>query len=135
MNKKIKKKSEPSFFNTFMEFWITLPGMLTGIAAVITAIAGLYLAIGSPKNNNPHVPPTPTSSASSIQKSSSPTPESSPANYTEKEIAGADSIEVGGTSVLHLKDNVLRMKFTDNGQSVGAMSLKFYPDNALFKVE
>ena len=27
-------------------FWTTLPGILTGVAAIITAITGLYLAIG-----------------------------------------------------------------------------------------
>lgn len=31
-------------------FWSTLPGILTGIAAIITAATGLYIAI----NNNPH---------------------------------------------------------------------------------
>lgn len=38
-------------------FWTTLPGILTGLAALITALTGLYLAL---QQNGGAKPPTPT---------------------------------------------------------------------------
>lgn len=41
-------------------FWQTLPGILTGIAAVITAITGLYLVISPDNKKTVPSPPAPT---------------------------------------------------------------------------
>ena len=47
---------------TKKSFWVTLPGILTGIAAVITALTGLLLALNNfecPNGGEPPPPPPP----------------------------------------------------------------------------
>jgi hypothetical protein len=136
MSKKIKKNRTPSFFTNFMAFWTTLPGILTGIAAVITAIAGLYLAFSPPKNSN-DILRGPTPPVSPAQNSSSPAPESGPDNCLEQEVPGGVPVEVGsGTQALReLKDGAIRIKLTDNHQPVGGVGLRYYPDGDYFGIE
>ena len=45
----------------FLRFWTSLPGVLTAVAAVITAVGSIYLASSGGTANA--VPPQPTSSA------------------------------------------------------------------------
>lgn len=135
MSKKPKKNSAPSFLTTFMDFWTTLPGILTGIAAVITASAGLYLAFVHTNNSN-NVPPSSTSSVNSTQESSSPKPESSSNNCLEQESAEAESVEAGsGEQTLKSSTGVIRINLTDNHQPVGTLCLKFYPNGNYFEIE
>ena len=47
MNKSTKRKTSKSSLDSLLTFLGTLPGILTGIAAILTAAAGLYLAFGS----------------------------------------------------------------------------------------
>ena len=118
----------------FLAFWTTLPGILTGLAALITAIAGLYIAGRqvSQTNANINPPPTPSPIASPSVKADS-------GRCYEEEFSAADQIEEGGNDVLHHKDYVIRVKFTDSGEIVGALRLRFHPGSsaayALFKVE
>ncbi len=44
----------------FVAFWSTLPGIFTGIAAVITAVASLYIAT---RNTTPDAPPDNTTTS------------------------------------------------------------------------
>ena len=37
-------------------FWTSLPGILTGVAALIAAVTGLYIAIGAPRSDNGEPP-------------------------------------------------------------------------------
>jgi hypothetical protein len=50
-------------------FWTTLPGILTGIAALITAVGGVYVALNRPGSNggNGGETPTPTRVAGPIE--------------------------------------------------------------------
>ena len=119
-----------------MAFWTTLPGILTGSAALITAIAGFYLAFNPPKNNN-EKPQSSTASVSHPQKSGTAEPESSSVNCLEREFAGVTAIEVGsGTQpVRDLSGGMIRISLTDNHRPVGALSLRFYPDGDYFEIE
>jgi hypothetical protein len=119
-----------------MDFWTTLPGILTGIAAVITASAGLYLAFVHTNNSNNNVPPSSISSVNSTQESSNPKPESSSNNCLEQEFAEVQPIEAGsGEQTLKSSAGVIRIKLTDNHQPVGALCLKFYPNGNYFEIE
>ncbi|MFL6255565.1 MAG: hypothetical protein ACJ74T_11175 [Pyrinomonadaceae bacterium] len=136
MSKKTKKKSNSSFLTTFMEFWTTLPGILTGIAAVITASAGLYLAFVHTNIIDNPVPP-PSIPVNSLQGNSSPTPESSPNNCLKQDSGELNSIEAGSPEqTLEPSAGVIRIKLTDNHQTVGTLCLKFYPDGrGYFEIE
>jgi hypothetical protein len=137
MSKKTKKISDPSFLTTFKDFWTTLPGILTGIAAVITASAGLYLAFVHTNNSNSDVPPpSSTPSVNSTQGISSPKPETSSNNCLEQESDEVKSIEAGSPEqTLKSSAGVIRIKLTDNHQPVGTLCLKFYPDGDYFEIE
>lgn len=134
MSRKNKSKAKKSFFDAFLSFWATLPGILTGIAAVLTAVAGLYIAVW--KNSHSSTNNLTTQPASSPIVS--PTVVADSGNCFEQEFSGADQIEEGASSYPQLKDNVLRIKVTDSGKIIGALRLKIYPNgaqNTLFKVE
>jgi hypothetical protein len=126
---KRNKGKQASSFDLFLSFWTTLPGILTGIAAILTAIGGLYIAFS---NHGPISGPTPT-----------PTPSVSPTviaggNCLEQNFSGADQIEEGGNRVLQLHNRELKVRFTDSGTPVGALRLRIYPstaDHTLFKIE
>ncbi len=46
-------------------FWTSLPGILTGIAAVLTALTGIYLAVRDGRNERPPASTTPAASEAS----------------------------------------------------------------------
>jgi len=56
-------------------WWQTIPGMLTGLAAVITAVTGLIVAFNHTGNRSEQVPP----SSSSVSGGTSPASPASPA--------------------------------------------------------
>lgn len=141
MSKKKKDKNKSakdkkSSVDTFLTFWSTLPGILTGIAALLTAVAGLYLAFAPAKNGNSNQP-APTPSVSATQGTSSPTSESSPDNCLEPEFAQVQPIEVetGERPLIKSSDGVIRIKLADERKMVGALSLRYYPDDYYFKIE
>src|SRR2546429_8833088 len=63
MREKKAGKDNKSSLDSFFAFWKTLPGVLTGIAAVIAAITGLYVAFGDGHIPKPEPSPTPRPSA------------------------------------------------------------------------
>ena len=133
MNKSTKRKTSKSSLDSLLTFLGTLPGILTGIAAILTAAAGLYLAFGSrPQDHgNSQPPPSPTPFVS-------PTPEDRFAGCVEQEFPQADELEEGTfDAILHLRDHVIRVKFTHNGKPLGAMSLRLYAEEnpPLLKIE
>lgn len=82
-------------------FWVTLPGILTGIAAIITAIGGILLALHTagyfdsdgpvpsptPKHTpTPTLEPTPTPTPETNPKPTPTTPTLTPAASTKTEI-------------------------------------------------
>lgn len=129
MGKRSERKANKSSSNTFLTFWSTLPGILTGVAALITAIVGLYLALAPRNNNNNNAVISPTPQMT-------PTAAVSPGNCFEPEFAKIDPVEVGsGEQHISSKDGVTRIKLTDKHVVVGALRLRFYRVGDYFEVE
>jgi hypothetical protein len=129
------EKKEISLFDRFIAFCTTLPGILAGIAAIITAIAGLYIAFGTPKNTNTNVLPTPIPV---VQSSSSASPDTSTTDTVNcPEFENTDVIESGAEAQSpRVRDGIMRIKLTDKLQPVGAFNLKFHSvGGELFEIE
>jgi hypothetical protein len=128
VRKKTETKIDRSSQSAFLTFWSTLPGILTGFAAVITAIVGLYLALG-PRNNNSNVVTSPTPRLT-------PTTSAGPGNCFAAEFAKVDPVESGsGNQILATKDGVTRIKLTDNHAEIGALRFRFYRVGDYFEIE
>jgi hypothetical protein len=129
MDKKKQGKAGKSSLDTFLTFWSTLPGILTGIAAVIAAITGLYLAFG-PREKVNRNEPSPTPFVSPAPTSPRSVSDGVWDKCFEPEFAGVPSIEVGtGEHFLKPQDGVVRIKLTDGHQPLGAVTLKHYSDD------
>ena len=128
MSKIDEGKTDKPTTSAFVTFWSTLPGILTGVAALITAIVGLYLAVG-PRNNNTNVGTSPTPFVT-------PKTEIRSANCLEQEFANADPVEVGsGGQGLTSKDGLTRIKLTANHIVVGGLKFKFHRVGDYFELE
>jgi hypothetical protein len=129
MRKKTETKADRSSPSAFLTFWTTLPGILTGVAALITAIVGLYVAFGPPRNNNINVGTSPTPTPT-------PTMNSGSGNCFAEEFAKVDPLESGsGDQTLATKDGLTRIKLTDNHVVIGALRFRFYRVGDYFDVE
>ncbi len=132
MDKKKQGQAGKSSSDAFFTFWSTLPGILTGIAAIIAAITGLYLAFGPAKNlniNRPDPSPTPVVR---------PTPVSDGSwdKCVGPDFAGAKSINEGTQAVVfEPKDGVIRIKLTDNYLPLGAITLTYHSSDDNFVVD
>jgi hypothetical protein len=143
----------------FLAFWTSLPGVLTGVAAVIAA-AGALAAVfrgdgdgGSSRDSVSGGAAQVSSPAPAAE--SSPPPESSPG---DAEAAGAASagcfgavfagipqgrrapVEAGTTAFdivtsSEPKAGPLGLRFTDHGGTVGGIKVTWYPVNDIFRVE
>jgi hypothetical protein len=127
---KPKKKPRSKVKDTssqFMKFLLTLPGILTAIAALLTAIAGLYVAFAPPKAGSGNtVQPTPVV-VSSQKKDNAATSSPEAGNCLEAEFGDVEPVEVSsGTQPLKVKEGEIKIKLTDNYQTIGALSLKFH---------
>lgn len=128
MSKMNEGKTDKSSTSAFVTFWSTLPGILTGVAALITAIVGLYLAVG-PKDSNHSAATTPTPYVT-------PKAEVRSGNCLEQEFAKVDPVEAGsGGQNLTTKDGLTRIKLTDNNIVVGGLRFKFYRAGDYFELE
>ena len=128
MRKKTETKADRSSPSAFLTFWTTLPGILTGVAALITAIVGLYLALG-PRNNNINVGTSPTPQVT-------PTTNAGPGNCFAEEFAKVDPLESGsGARTLATKDGLTRIKLTDNHVVIGALRFRFHRVGDYFDIE
>ena len=137
-------------------FWTTLPGILTGIAAVITAIAaligGLFTAgVFDSATTNGGVAGTPVPTSTAVK--GSPTPErTSPATVVGDDCfeqffnefpevpedrkatveEGANNFDVTGPP--QPADEPVGIVFTDLNVPIGAIKIQFFPNGGLFKV-
>jgi hypothetical protein len=115
---------------------------LTAIAALITAIGGLYLASLHPKPGDATPSPSPT-----VHPSPSPNDTNSLNSedcftkfFSEIPKDRVSTMEVG-TKQLEVikayqpKEPVIGIKFTDYNRPIGAIRLFYFPANAIFKVE
>lgn len=158
--------SEESNDNTDKEntkeksFWRTIPGLLTGIAAIITAISGLLVAMSTtgllrtaptPTATLPTLSPTsrPTNTlASPVQQipvtEERPTPPSFSGDcldefLTDVPVDRVTTIEVG-TRVMRLiaptesMEEIIALKFEDLRTPLGAMKLYAFPENRIFRI-
>ena len=84
-------------------FWTTIPGILTGLAAVLTAGTGLFLALNHPRNAASEIDHSPPSAVSSVAPSSSPMPAANPVSSTAA-AASKDGVTLTsrGGEVTHL---------------------------------
>lgn len=134
MDKKKQSKTGKSS-QVFFAFWSTLPGVLTGIAAVLAAITGLYLAFGTGPKPQPTPTPTPTPTVSPAPTSTIPSEDVVWDQCFGPEFAGTTSIEVGtGEHFPRLNDGETRIKLTDGYQPLGAVTLRHYPSDDHFEV-
>lgn len=100
-------------------FWTTIPGILTGIAAILTALTGLYLALHPSQKSPDAAAPPPAKPA--ISSSSTPAQTvASPPSSQPSSSAGSVSVtsRAGDTTQLSLKS--FQHNFT--GTSVTLMS-------------
>lgn len=141
MNKIVKKKDENSSWSRFLAFWSTVPGLLTGIAALITAIGGLYLASLPHKNGSATPSPQPTAQSPSPNDSNSLNSEDCFTRFfagiPQDRISTmeAGTVQFSVIKASQPKDPVIGIKFTESKRAIGAIRLLYIPDNAIFKVE
>jgi len=73
---------------TGSSWWLTMPGILTGVAAIITAVTGLIVAFNHTSSRR-EPPPSTTSSSRSSSSPSSATSPSAPAAKAGSRLSGA----------------------------------------------
>jgi hypothetical protein len=141
-------------------FWKTIPGLLTGIAAIITAISGLLVALST--TGLLRTEPTPTATLLTLSPTSRPadtltspvqqipvTEEiSTPPSFngdcldeflTDVPIDRVSTVEVG-TRVLRLiaptesMEDIIALKFEDLRTPLGAMKFYAFPENQIFRI-
>jgi len=129
MKKGNESKPKTSSPSAFLAFWSSLPGILTGVAALITAIVGLYLALAPRESRRTDANEMPTPYVT-------PTAATSPGNCFEQEFAKVYPLEVGsGGQGIESKDGALRIKLAENRVAIGALRLKFYRAGDYFELE
>jgi hypothetical protein len=141
-------------------FWKTIPGLLTGIAAIITAISGLLVALSS--TGLLKIAPTPTvamvtqtpislptnTATLTVQptttKLTTVTPPSSTTDCLENYLADVpvervSTVEVG-TQVMQLiapnesMEEIIAIQFEALRTPLGAMKFYAFPENRIFKI-
>lgn len=139
----MRKKSDKNTESEKASFWSTLPGILTGIATLITAVAGLLAilyntgAIGNktPPNNN--ASPNVNFSSNASTSPASDCFEHFFSGIAKDRIArveaGAANVQVVGPN--QIKHNAMGLKLTDGNHPFGALRFHFFGDNNLFKIE
>ncbi len=141
-------------------FWTTGPGILTGVAAIITAIGGLVAALHSagllgagttPQPAGVVSPPAAVATAPVRDLASPPAAQPAPpggagrggclVTYFQQIPAGRVLTLEAGTRDFQLigpdqsKQGPIGVKFTDGNQQIGAMRFMLIPANSIFKVE
>jgi hypothetical protein len=133
----------------FWAFWSSLPGILTGVAAVIAAVGTLAaLFIGddggeSPASGSP-VAAQPTSASGSGDEVAAASGSGDAACFDQyfKGIPGdrVGTVEAGARAYdviteSQTKVGTIGMTFTGDGRPIGAIRFAFFPDNFLYKIE
>jgi hypothetical protein len=125
--------------STFIAFWSSLPGILTGVAALITAIATLAaLNVGDGGSGQ-----TSAGRPAPSQPTASPRPSGD--GCFGRYFAGIPSDRIApvetGTADFDVitadqpKAGTIGLKFTNSNDPLGAMRIAFFPANSLFKIE
>jgi hypothetical protein len=125
--------------SSFWAFWRSLPGILTGVAGVIAAVATLAaLFVGDDRAESP-----PPGSAGATDQTAA-TGIADPACLGEyfKGIARdrVGTVEAGARAYDVIEENqpkagTIGMTFTNNARTIGAIRFALFPANALFKIE
>ncbi len=123
----------------FWAFWSSLPGILTGIAAVIAA-AGTLAALFAGGDGTEASAPGATAGA---EPTFAPGPGDDACfgryfSGIPRDRVGA--VEAGARAYDVIQENqskkgMIGMTFTNNGRPIGAIRFQFFRDNALFKIE
>lgn len=123
----------------FVAFWTSLPGILTGVAAVIAAVATLAaLFVGNEGTESQ----APRASAPSASKAG-PSPgggscfgryfDAIPRDRIAPVEAGTTAFDVIGAN--QPKAGTVGLRLTNNGRSIGGVRFAFFPTNEIFKIE
>ena len=125
----------------FWAFWRSLPGILTGVAAVITAAAALgALFVGGGGDGTES--PTPGAAASTEPTGATPAGDDVcfgeyfkgiPQDRVGSVEAGAQAYDV--ITETQPKAGTIGMTFTNNARPIGAIRFAFFPANRFFKIE
>ena len=143
----------------FLAFWTSLPGVLTGVAAVIAA-AGTLAAVFDGDGDGESVRAPGSGGASQVSSGAPPAgsasaSESSPGDAEAAATASAGCfrtvfagipqgrlapVEAGTTAFDILtssepKPGPIGLRFTDHGRTVGAIKVAWHPGNGIFRVE
>lgn len=123
----------------FWAFWSSLPGVLTGVAAVIAAagtLAALFVGGGGSESPGP-------GAAAVTQPSVAPDAggegcfgryfEGIPRDRVGTVEAGTSDYDV--ITQTQPKAGTIGMTFTDSARPIGAIRFAFFPENRLFKIE
>ena len=138
-----RKKSDKNTESEKASFWATLPGILTGIAALITAVGGL-LAILYNTGVIGNKPPPPNNIATATVALSPSVPASPSSDCFEQFFSGIAkdriaAVEAGANVQVvgpnQPKQNAIGLKLTDGNKPVAALRFQFFGDNDLFKIE
>ena len=129
-------------------FWMTLPGILTAAAALITAVGGLVAALNSagllnirsPEPPSGVSPDPPVDSPSSSRSRPSVSQDCFPQFF--RGIAGDRIVTleegIGSRDIIgpdQSKEGVIAAQLTEGGQRIGAIKFRFFPGNDIFKVD
>ncbi len=140
----------PGGSSGFVAFWTSLPGILTGVAALITAVATLA-ALDLTGGDNGQ-----TSTASAGPESTAAVPAAGSASESAIGSGSGDGclpryfdgiashklrpVEAGTVdfdviAANQPKAGTIGLTFTNSNEPVGAMRIGFFPANTLFKIE
>jgi hypothetical protein len=123
----------------FWAFWRSLPGILTGVAAVITAVAtlgALFVGRGGDGTEapTPGAPTEPTgATAAGAGGCFGEYFKGIPQDRVGSVEAGAQAYDV--ITENQPKAGTIGMTFTNNARPIGAIRFAFFPANRFFKIE
>jgi len=123
----------------FVAFWTSLPGILTGLAAVIGAVATLAALFFDDEGTGSRVPDA--SAPGETKAGSSPSGGSCSRRYFEAiprdrvapVEAGAEDLDVIAAN--QPKGGTVGLRLTNNNRAIGAMRFAFFASGEIFKIE
>jgi hypothetical protein len=120
-------------------FWTSLPGVLTGVAALVAAVAGVAALFVGGDGNGPEQ--AAVSAGSPTVTAPSGDGEGCPDAYFEGipedrlDPVEAGTADFDAITANQPKTGPFGLALTNNGAAIGAIRLNYFPDNALFKIE
>ena len=120
----------------FWAFWRSLPGILTGVAAVITAVAtlgALFVGRGGDGTESPTAGAASTEATAATSACFDEYFKGIPQDRVGSVEAGAQAYDV--ITETQPKAGTIGMTFTNNARPIGAIRFAFFPANRLFKIE